>query len=317
MKTLTILVLCAMVALACAETNTLVGAKKFMRSSKTFVSSNGMHRFCIPIGQASVGSAQTLSLHVPRRTEGFSVKLDTTPAVTFSSPVSSEDKQCKRVSTLSLVKDFRQTQNFNYLTSEVRKSGTISGWIVGEKPEWISVRLTAFGSMQEFTDAEATCKSVLGVKSEAADWEKNGKHGNDEEHKPRTNSTMHRVFVGVRTTLFFLAIAAAASIVFILIRAVVRRCTRKNETVVAQDQIELGAVEPHTAAEEDRDLALAIERSLEDEKRVVEVPQTAAPQFVFLPPQMMPAVVPGGVATPYVPMFAPQFMNYSFDERRD
>jgi hypothetical protein len=152
MKTLTLLALFALVALACADSKTQAGTKKLMHSSKTFVSSNGMHRFCIPIGQASAGSAQGLSLHIPRRTQGFSVKLDTAPTVTLSSPISEDDKHCKRVSSLLLVKDFRQAQGFNYLTSEVRKSGTISGWIVGDKPEWISVRLTAFGTMTDFAE---------------------------------------------------------------------------------------------------------------------------------------------------------------------
>lgn len=73
---------------------------------------------------------------------------------------------------------------------------------------------------------------------------------------------------------------------------------------------------PQNEADEARDLAMAIERSLADEKKVVEVPQTAAPHFVFVPPNVVPAsaIAPG--ATPYVPMFAPQFMNYSFQERK-
>lgn len=110
-------------------------------SSKTIVTQpNGLHRFCIPIGK-KVGTVESLSLHVPRTTLGFQVKLDTFPTSTFSSPIAQEDTTCKKASSLFLVKDKQPVSTFNYATSEIVKDGAIAGVIYGPRPEWISVQM--------------------------------------------------------------------------------------------------------------------------------------------------------------------------------
>lgn len=118
---------------------------KIKASSKTFVTQAGnVHRFCIPIGKKAAAVTE-ISLHVPRTSAGFSVKLDTSPARTFASPIGASDKFCDRFSSLFLVKSGVQTPNFLYAQSEIVKDGAIAGYVVGHRPEWIAVRIKGTG----------------------------------------------------------------------------------------------------------------------------------------------------------------------------
>lgn len=284
------------------------GMARVMASSKTIVTVEpNLHRFCIPIGKTSIGGPKSVSLHVPRTLNGFEVKLDTTPLSSFTSPISTNDRHCKKVSSLFLVRDNQETSPFVYAQSEIAKAGAISGFIVGNKPSWISVRMTA-GSFSDINGAEDVCKSVLGVQSESA-FENHGNDGHKSGYK--SGRLSHILFV-VRKFMFIGAFIALGFCVLGMICKAIKKCRKPATT--EEHNVEMG---PVNEADESRDLALAIERSLADsEKKVVEVPQTAAPQFVFLPPQFMPAAGAPG-ATPYVPMFAPQFMNYSLQDDRN
>ena len=120
------------------------GMARVMASSKTIVTVEpNLHRFCIPIGKTSIGGPKSVSLHVPRSLNGFEVKLDTSPLNSFISPTSANDKHCKKVSSLFLVRDSQDKSPFVFSQSEIAKAGAISGFIVGNKPSWISVRMTA------------------------------------------------------------------------------------------------------------------------------------------------------------------------------
>jgi len=308
MKIINFLAIFLLIAVVAVQADDKHSLRKFMASSKTFVTTEpGLHRFCIPIGKAAIGSPKSLSLHIPRAAHGFSVRLDTQPDSVLASPPSSSDKHCKKVSSLFLVKDFHPSSNFHYSGSEVEKSGTISGYIVGDKPEWITVRLGA-AAMKDVDHASDVCQSVLGVKSESAFSHDDKNH----QSGPKISTLLH-VLNALRLTTFMLSVAALVVCVIVVLRKCVTRCKAKK----ALDNVEMAAVPSSAEDQEARDVLLAVQASLEDQKKnVVEVPQTAAPQFVFVPPQMMPAMAPGGASTPYVPMFAPQFMNYSLGDRQ-
>jgi hypothetical protein len=315
MKLILAIAVIALVALAGVNANKSHkhdGMTRVMASSKTLVTAEpNMHRFCIPIGKKAIGVPKSVSLHVPRTTQGFTIKLDTDVTTLLSSPASSDDKHCKRVSSLFLVQDFHDKTSFSYARSEIVKSGAISGYIVGNKPSWISVRLTGM-SFQDVNGAEDVCRSILGVPSESAHNHHDNDNDNDGSHR-----RPHNAFMVFRKTLKIVGFSLLGLIIVWVVCKVLKRCCcccRRKST--PEQNIEMGpaAVE----MDESRDLALAIERSLADEQRVVEVPQSAAPQFIFLPPQFMPSPVDvaHAGATPYVPMFAPQFMNYSLEERK-
>lgn len=289
------------------------GMSRTMASSKTFVSVEpNLHRFCIPIGKKVVGGPKAVSLHVPRALNGFEVKLDTNPLSSFSSPISSNDRHCKRVSSLFLVRDNQDITPFVYAQSEIAKVGAISGFIVGNKPSWISVRMTA-SSFADVEGAEDVCESVLGMKSESAFNHHGDKENDDHNTGHKSHHHLARVFFVLRKVMFLGAGVALAFCVAALICKAIKKC-RKPAATADEHNVEMGPVDEDQEA---RDLAIALERSMADSEKVVEVPQTATPQFVFLPPQFMPADRGAPGATPYVPMFAPQFMNYSLqqDER--
>jgi hypothetical protein len=287
------------------------GMARVMASSKTIVTVEpNLHRFCIPIGKTSIGGPKSVSLHVPRSLNGFEVKLDTSPLNSFISPTSANDKHCKKVSSLFLVRDSQDKSPFVFSQSEIAKAGAISGFIVGNKPSWISVRMTA-GAFADVTGADDVCKSVLGVQSESA-FENHDNDGHKSGHGHKSGRFSPRLLFILRKVMFLGASVALSFCIIGLLCKAIKKCRKPAAT--EEHNIEMG---PVNEADESRDLALAIERSLADaEKKVVEVPQTAAPQFVFLPPQFMPAAGAPG-ATPYVPMFAPQFMNYSLQEDRN
>ena len=147
MKVFVVIALIALVALAGVEAGRdRNGHRDRVRaSSKTIVTQpNGLHRFCIPVGKKAA-TVESLSLHVPRTSLGFQVKLDTFPTTTFSSPLAQADNHCKRLSSLFLVKDKQSVSTFNYATSEIVKDGAIAGVIYGPRPEWISVQLKGEG----------------------------------------------------------------------------------------------------------------------------------------------------------------------------
>jgi len=143
MKLIYAVALIALVALAAGAEAGKGGNKKVYASSKTFVTVEpGLHRFCIPVGKYAEGLPKDLSLHIPRRSSGLTVKLDSSPLNNFANTPAS-DKDCKKSSSVWLVHDSTSTQGFTYATSELVKAGTVSGFIVGEKPSWISVRVSA------------------------------------------------------------------------------------------------------------------------------------------------------------------------------
>jgi len=313
MKIIFAIAVIALLALAGVEANrshSKDSPNHLMASSKTIVSVEpNLHRFCIPIGKKANGSPKDVSLHVPRTAQGFSVKLDTDTTSIFSSPLSADDKQCKRVSSLFLVKDHLNKASFVYSSSEIAKQGTISGYIVGPKPAWISVRM-AGTIFHDVSGADQVCRSILGVTSESAQHDSDN---NDEDHTRRYSNA----FTIFRKGLRIVGWSTLSIVVVIVCCKIIKACCCCRKKLTPEQTIEMGPVPTTYADEEARDLAVAIERSLSDEQKVVEVPQSAQPQFVFLPPQFMPA--PGSVgagATPYVPMFAPQFMNYSLEERK-
>ena len=141
MKIVLAVALIALVAFAAGVEAGKGGSKKVYASSKTLVTvEEGLHRFCIPIGKYSTENPKDLSLHIPHRASGLSVKLDSAPLNTFSNAAVSEKKHHK-TSSVSLIHESQAVQGFTYSTSEVMKAGTISGFIIGEKPDWISVRI--------------------------------------------------------------------------------------------------------------------------------------------------------------------------------
>lgn len=143
MKTLLVVALVAVLCLA-AQARDNDSSRRVMASSKTFVSvSPTLHRFCIPIGKKATGMPKELTLHAPRSALGLHVKLDSDPSLALSSPTGTHDKSCKKVSTITLVSEGSHTQSFIYAKSEIAKVGTISGFIVGTKPSWLSVRMKA------------------------------------------------------------------------------------------------------------------------------------------------------------------------------
>lgn len=315
MKVFIVIALIALVALAGVEAGRgHQGGRhghdnRIRASSKTIVTqANGLHRFCIPIGKKAA-NIESLSLHVPRSPLGFQVKLDTFPTTTFSSPLSHLDNGCKKTSSLFLVKDKTPAASFSYATSEIVKDGAIAGFIYGARPEWISVQMKGDG-ITSVDHADDVCRSILGRKSESAFEHREDKKEGD-SHKSRVGLWITR-FIFSRATLLGFAGLAVFVIISLTVRTV-RKC-RAMRAAPAND-VELSAVNENQEAQ---DLAQAIENSLSDQnqKKVVEVPQAHAPHFVFLPPNM-PASGAPGAPTAYVPMFAPQFMNYSYEERQD
>lgn len=143
MKTLLVVALVAVLCLA-AQARDHDSSRRVQASSKTFVSvTPTLHRFCIPIGKKASGMPKELTLHAPRSALGLRVKLDSDPSSVLSSPTGSHDKSCKKVSTISLVHERSPAQSFIYAKSEIAKAGTISGFIVGTKPAWLSLRMKA------------------------------------------------------------------------------------------------------------------------------------------------------------------------------
>lgn len=122
-------------------------------------------------------------------------------------------------------------------------------------------------------------------------------------------------FMFSRLTLWGFVGLGVFIIVSLIVR-IVRRCRARRATDAASNDLELSQVEAED--QEASELAQAIENSLADQekKKVVEVPQSQVPHFVFLPPNMPASGAPGAPAA-YVPMFAPQYMNYSFEERQE
>ena len=171
--------------------------------------------------------------------------------------------------------------------------------------------LNPFFFFKKQRSADDVCKSVLGVQSESA-FENHDNDGHKSGHGHKSGRFSPRLLFILRKVMFLGASVALSFCIIGLLCKAIKKCRKPAAT--EEHNIEMG---PVNEVDESRDLALAIERSLADaEKKVVEVPQTAAPQFVFLPPQFMPAAGAPG-ATPYVPMFAPQFMNYSLQEDRN
>ena len=173
--------------------------------------------------------------------------------------------------------------------------------------------------------ADDVCQSILGRKSESAFDHKGGKgHKGGEQHgkggegdaRPRPHFGQMIVrFMFSRLTLWGFFGLGIFIIVSLIVR-IVRRCRARRATDATANDVELSQV----AAEdqEAQELAQAIENSLadQDKKKVVEVSQSQVPHFVFLPPNMPASGAPGAPAA-YVPMFAPQYMNYSFEERHE
>lgn len=140
MKRVLIVAFVALVALAALSSAEKSGAMKAMRATSTFVTTEpGVHRFCIPIGKYAQGTPQELSLHSSRCAKKSTVKLDSNTDISYEF----SKKKCEKSACVWLVRNSKPMDGFEYGASELVKAGAISGFIYGEKPQWLAVRLVA------------------------------------------------------------------------------------------------------------------------------------------------------------------------------
>lgn len=266
-----------------------------LKSSKTFVQSGiDTYRFCIPVGKAPADQHHRLTLAVAAK-ESFDLRFDTNldHATHFSSSSKTKAK------FLLLSQFGRTASGWSSSGNELDKSGTISGLINSRvAPKWIAAQLLA-SKTTDFDAAVETCKSILGTYSKSADldhddWKKLG----DETHHKKTDK------IPVLPAVL-LIIGSSVGIISAVVGIVFFACGKKSE----QQGTEM--VPLTNEEQEENDLAIAIQNSLKDETKIVEVPQQSTPQFIFLPPQFIAPVTQNAADTPYVPMFHPRFMNYS------